>query len=271
MPSPTLERIEDYYDAVPRAASRAEDHGSLTLFVNIGAGWPYYARPRRRWRGEVEAEHVRSVRARQRALGVPEAFEWVAEVTPGLADAARAAGLSVQAHPLLVLDRRAWRAAPAPRGVAVRIVPAGAAELAALRAVASLAFGEPGTAVGPTGRTDLPAATAAVSSASVADLRERMRNGQTVLAAAYDVEGPLAVGSHQPMGRVSEIAGVGTLPAARRRGLAAAVTSALVTDALEGGVDVVFLSAADDDVARVYRRLGFAPVATAMIAEPPVP
>jgi predicted GNAT family acetyltransferase len=73
------------------------------------------------------------------------------------------------------------------------------------------------------------------------------------------------------VGAVSEIAGVGTLPAARRRGLAAAVTSALVGDALGRGIDVVFLSAADEDVARVYRRLGFEPIATAMIAEPAVP
>jgi predicted GNAT family acetyltransferase len=105
----------------------------------------------------------------------------------------------------------------------------------------------------------------------VADLRERLRAGRSVLAAAYGGGAPLAVGIHQPAGGVTEIAGVGTLPAHRRRGLAAAVTSALVADALDRGVEVVFLSAADGDVARVYRRLGFAPIATAMIAEPPVP
>jgi len=267
----TLERIEVYYDSVPRAASRAEDHGPLTLFVNQGAGWSYYARPRRGWQGTVEPEHVRSVRARQRALGLPESFEWVAEVTPGLADAARAAGLHVHAHALLVLDAAGWRPAPAPPGVEVRVVPSGAPDLASLRAVASLAFAEPGTAVGPAGRPELLLETAAVSAASVTDLRERLRTGLTVLVAGYGVEGPLAVGSHQPVGAVSEIAGVGTLPAARRRGLAAAVTSALVRDALGRGVDVEFLSAADEDVARVYRRLGFAPIATAMIAEPAVP
>jgi ribosomal protein S18 acetylase RimI-like enzyme len=271
VPSTPLARIEDYYDAVPRAASRAEDHGPLTLFVNRGAGFPYYARPRRGWQGPVEAEHVRAVRARQRALGVPESFEWVAEVTPGLAGAARAAGLHVHEHPLLALDPAAWRPAAAPPGAEVRVVAAAAPDLATLRAVASLAFGEPGTSVGATGRSDVAAAAAAVSPAGVRDLRERLRSGLTVLAAAYNAEGPLAVGSHQPVGAVSEIAGVGTLPAARRRGLAAAVTSALVGDALDRGVEVVFLSAADEDVARVYRGLGFEPIATAMIAEPPVP
>ena len=271
MSGTTIDRIEDYYDAVPRSASRTEEHGSLTLFVNPGPGWPYYARPRRGWPGDVEAEHVRAVRARQRELGVPEAFEWVAEVTPSLAAAARAAGLHVHEHPLLALDPAAWSAAPAPPGAEVRLVPAGEPDLAALRAVASLAFGEPGTAVGATGPAELPAAGAAVSGAAVRDLRERLRGGLTVLAAAYGPDGPLAVGSHQPVGTVTEIAGVGTLPAARRRGLAAAVTSALVRDALGRGIEVVFLSAQDEAVARVYRRLGFRPLATAMIAEPAVP
>jgi predicted GNAT family acetyltransferase len=77
------------------------------------------------------------------------------------------------------------------------------------------------------------------------------------------------VGSHQPAGGVTEIAGVGTLPSARRRGLAAAVTSELVRDAIDRGIEVVYLAAADDDVARVYHRLGFRRIATALVAEPP--
>src|SRR4051794_6288286 len=93
-----LERIEDYYDAVPRTGGRAEQHGPLTLFVNGGAGWPYYARPRRGWPHPATAAHVRTVRARQRKLGMPEAFEWVAEVAPALAPAAREAGLLVHEH-----------------------------------------------------------------------------------------------------------------------------------------------------------------------------
>ncbi len=54
----TLERIEDYYDTVPRSVCRVEEHGPLTLFVNRGAGWPYYARPRRGWPERVTAAHV---------------------------------------------------------------------------------------------------------------------------------------------------------------------------------------------------------------------
>ena len=268
MPRTRLDLIEHYYDTVPRSVSRTEEHGPLTLFVNRGAGWPYYARPARGAHEEVTTAHVHAVQARQRALGVPEAFEWVAEVTPALAAVARAAGLRVHAHPLLVLDGGAWRPAAPPAGVTVRIAGADDPELALLRSVASLAFAEPGTAVGRTGRRELLATATAMPAAAVSEVRERIAADLLVMAAAFDGEGPLAVGSHLPVGRVTEVAGVGTLPAARRRGLGAAVTSELVRDALARGVELVFLTAQDGDVARLYRRLGFRQLATAMIAEP---
>ena len=50
---------------------------------------------------------------------------------------------------------------------------------------------------------------------------------------------------------MSEVVGVATLPAARRRGLGTAVTSALIEDGLGVGLDAVFLSAGDKVVAWV--------------------
>jgi predicted GNAT family acetyltransferase len=70
------------------------------------------------------------------------------------------------------------------------------------------------------------------------------------------------------VGGVSEIVGVATLPAFRRRGLAAVVVDCLIDHALAHGVTTVFLSAGSDDVARVYARLGFRRVGTACTAEP---
>ncbi|GAA2346313.1 hypothetical protein Scani_37560 [Streptomyces caniferus] len=46
------------------------------------------------------------------------------------------------------------------------------------------------------------------------------------------------------------------------------MTAALVADARSRGVETVLLSAGDEDVARLYARLGFRSVATALIAEP---
>ncbi|MFF2547953.1 GNAT family N-acetyltransferase [Kitasatospora sp. NPDC058063] len=269
---PLLDEIERYYDAVPRSAARTEDFGPLTLFVRDGGGWPYYARPALGHGGPAAtAEDVRRVLERQRELGVPEAFEWVAEQTPELRAAVEAAGLTVHEHPLLVLGPQD-EAAPAPElpeQVEVRVLAPDAPELAVALAVPHLAFGDPGTAVGPTGAAELATAAAELTAAGTAEqVARRIAAGTTVLATALEDGTALCAGQHNPVGPVTEVAGVGTLPSARRRGLGLAVTAALVAHARANGVRTVFLSAADEDVARIYRRAGFRTFATALIAEP---
>ncbi|WP_405887740.1 GNAT family N-acetyltransferase [Streptomyces sp. NBC_01136] len=260
----SLARLEHYYDSVPRAAARAEDFGPLTLFVRETTGWPYYARPTLDWTGPAAtAEDVERVRARQRELCVPEAFEWVAEVTPGLREAVEATGLRVHAHPLMI--RTDATPLPGPHPL-VRVLDPEDPLLAGALAVPHVAFAAPGTAVGEAGPAEL-AAEITAHAEEVPAATDRIRAGRTVLAAAVENGCVLCSGMHLPVGRVSEIAGVGTLPTARRRGLALAVTAALVSDARERGVDTVFLSAGDEDVARMYGRLGFRTVATALIAE----
>jgi predicted GNAT family acetyltransferase len=66
----------------------------------------------------------------------------------------------------------------------------------------------------------------------------------------------------------SEIVAVATLPAYRRRGLGSTVTSTLVEHAFGSGVDLVLLSAQNDDVARIYEKLGFARIGAVGAAEP---
>ncbi|MFD5424423.1 GNAT family N-acetyltransferase [Streptomyces sp. NPDC127084] len=268
-PSPLLDRIERYYDAVPRTGARAEDFGPLTLFVREGQGWPYYARPALGSAAVPSADDVDRVRTRQRELGVPESFEWMAETAPGLRAAAEAAGLVVNEHPLMAL-MGGTVSAPAPDGASVRVVGPGDPVLPSALAVPRLAFAEPGTGVGKAGADELTQATRAVAGdGTVEQLTARMRAGLTVVAAAVADGEALCAGRHQPVGEVAEIVGVGTLPSARRRGLGVAVTAALVADARARGVSTVFLSAADGDVARIYARAGFRRVATALIAEPP--
>jgi GNAT superfamily N-acetyltransferase len=197
------------------------------------------------------------VRARQRELGVPESFEWVHEVTPSLIDAVRAAGLEALEAPLMVMEEFA---APAhdPR---VRLLGAGDPALAAARAVADVAFAAAGTAVGPEG----PAERDAALKPDLDFLRDRLRRRITVTAVAETADGVVASGSHQPVGDVTEVVGVATLPSFRRQGLGAAVTGALVADALEHGAGIVFLSAGSEEIARVYGRLGFRRIGTAFI------
>jgi GNAT superfamily N-acetyltransferase len=261
-----LRAIDAYLDAVPRSLARTEEIGPFTLFVNEGLGWRYYARPRP---GETTftAGDVARVRGRQRELVQPEEIEWIEDLAGGVGPAAEAAGLRVTRMPLMRLPRDAFTPVPPPAGSVVS--PAEPGDLARATAVAMLAFGEPGTRIGQAGPEALAAATAQVDAGTLEVGRDRLARGLTVTAVAT-VEGvPVAVGSHQPIGGVSEIVGVGSLPAFRRRGLGAAVTSALDEDAFARGVETLFLSAGDETVARVYARVGFRTIGRVGAAAPP--
>ncbi|WP_431676690.1 GNAT family N-acetyltransferase [Kitasatospora sp. KL5] len=60
----------------------------------------------------------------------------------------------------------------------------------------------------------------------------------------------------------SELAGVGTRPAFRGRGIAAAVTAALAEAMFHKGADSVWLEYSGDGSRRVYERIGFRPQGT---------
>jgi len=65
-----------------------------------------------------------------------------------------------------------------------------------------------------------------------------------------------------PFDRVAEVAGLATLEPFRRRGIATALTALAVRRALEQGVELVCLTAADERAGRVYERVGFVRHAT---------
>jgi len=261
-------RIDAFCDAVPRQRAVAEEIGPLLLFVPVGAGFPYYARPRAGHRSRLTAADVRAVRARQRELLIPESFEWIEQAAPEMAAAAAEAGLRVHAHPLLVLGELA-AAPPLPPRVWAGVMNADHPDAVLAWSVPAVAFAHPGTAIGEATVTERDKVAANYDAATAEMLRVRLRAGQSVLAAASGPNGPLAAGSYQLEDGVAEITGVGVLPASRRRGLGAAVTRALAEHALARGASLVFLSASDAAVARVYARLGFREIGTAMIAEPP--
>jgi ribosomal protein S18 acetylase RimI-like enzyme len=262
-----IERIDAFCDAVPRQRARAEDLGPLVLFIPVGSGWPYYARPRVGRRPPVHATEIRSVRARQRELLIPESFEWLEQTAPLMASAAADAGLEVRRHPLLVLGELS--AAPrVPPRITIRLVSPDDSDLVLAWAVPGVAFGHPGTDIGEAGVTERDKLAADHDGSTIEMLRERLESGRSALATAAGPSGPLAAGSYQLSDGVAEITGIGVLPASRRRGLGAAVTYALAADAVRRGAQVVFLSATDATVARIYERLGFREIGTAIIAEP---
>lgn len=259
--------LEQYYDTVPRSVARAEDFGSLTLFVREGPGFALYGRPTLGHPGPVTAADLQRVLARQRELEVPRSIEWVDETTPSLAGVAAAAGLHVHRHPLMLLQNEADAAAPSD-APAARILAPDDPVLPAVGSAQHLGFGTPGTARGEVGRAELAEAAARPDALAAAErLATTIRSGRSPHAAVVEDGAVLSAGAHIPLGTTTEIVGVATLPSERRRGLGAAVTAALVADARGRGIETIFLSAGDDDVARVYGRLGFVGVGTALIAD----
>jgi GNAT superfamily N-acetyltransferase len=257
-----LECIERYFAAAPLPDARIEDAGALDVPVG-SPDWPYPARPRRG--ATVTADDVRAAVGVQRRAGLPVALEWVCESAPTAAAAVREAGLVVEESPLLVA------ADPVdlllPYGVRLYLVGADDPELPRYQRVAATAFANPG---GPADVHDVPLDTSPEARARTEVLRERIASGRTVMMVAVEDGRPVAVGSHQPVdidGReISEVVGVATLPRLRGRGLGAGMASALVAHATETA-DLVFLAAGDDDVARVYERVGFARLATSAVAD----
>lgn len=264
--APTLDRLERYYDSAPRERSRVEEIGPFTLFVAT-SGWPYYARPRLAETTTATVDDVRAVFARQRELDVPQALEWVDEMTPGLVDVVRSAGATVERCPILVLNGKPV----GTPGTARMLEAADRADIAAAQAAISMSFQHGGTSTGAAG---LEARDEQLrSSAATPDdgaLRARLAAGTVRMAAVNAPDapdaGPVGGGSHIPVGDVTEVVGVGVLPAFRCRGLAGHLTYVLAQDALTHGVTTVFCSAQSDDVARVYEAVGFRRVGTACIA-----
>lgn len=251
-----LTRIETYYDTVPRAVATVEEVGPFTLFLaDPATGWRFYARPRLGADGDVTPDDVRRVLSRQAELGVPQALEWVDEVTPALLPAVRAAGPrppepaphEPELCPLLVLPEDAEL--PAPNG-STRVLTGADPDL-------PLAIGA--VSAGFRGRDE-------VAAKDPGRQAEMVARGLLVIVAAYDASGAVVGGgSAAPRGDVAELMGIAVVPSARRRGLGAAVTARLVTACREAGVRTVFLSAATDEAAGVYRALGFERRATACI------
>jgi predicted N-acetyltransferase YhbS len=261
-----LECIERYFAVAPLPDARIEAAGALDVPIAEPA-WPYPARPRSGG-GPVTADDVRAALALQEAAGLPAAVEWVPELSPETAAAARAVGLNVEELPLLVAMDPVELLLPA--GVDLYVVGADDPQLARYQWVAATAFAHPG---GASDASHVPEDVSAEARARTTALRERIASGRTVMMVAVEDGEPVAVGAHQPVevdgSEVSEVVGVATLPRLRGRGLGAGITSALVAHATETA-GMVFLAAGDDDVARVYERVGFARLATTAVAESPV-
>jgi ribosomal protein S18 acetylase RimI-like enzyme len=176
-------------------------------------------------------------------------FEFFEALWPGLADElARAGFTSVQRQPLYLCGPQA--PAPGPgAGVTVRQVRASDpdGDLRLFLHIQAAAFAEEETArPGPEHH-------------EVARLREELLAGAQRCCLGLVGGEPAGAGSALDAEGTCEIAGVGTLPAWRGRGVAAAVTAALAAEHFQRGGTLAWLSAVDEGAGRVYARAGFLP------------
>ena len=182
---------------------------------------------------EVFAERDRTARV--------EHFE---ELNPHLREALEAAGWSLSERaPVMACTPEALVVPPAPDGLVLERVGPDAAEplVRALLAAQKTAFEDPH----------------GVGEADVTKLRAWAAEAP-VFAGLIDGE-VVGAGLASKIARgVAEVAGVATLPAFRRRGIAAAITAAAAAAAFEAGAELAWLTAADEDAARLYGRAGFA-------------
>ena len=265
-----LRSIDAYMDEAPRASARVETVGPFDLF--LGRWWPFYARPALA-ASAFKRRDVEAVLARQRALEVPEAFEWIDDLRPDVALAVRAADLEAAEHPLMYLD--ALMPPRVPDGFAVSLLGP-ADDLAPPRAVAEVGFAHPGTAAGAASHDEAAAEAGKPLDMSMdAFVCGEMSAGRTLVAVACAETAdppplPVAVGTAVIRDDVAELVGIATLPAFRRKGIASALTSALARGTLKLGCPTVFLTSDDEIVARIYERVGFSRIGTACSAERPV-
>jgi GNAT superfamily N-acetyltransferase len=131
---------------------------------------------------------------------------------------------------------------PAPEVPGLRIELAGPAQLDAVVAVDSAAFGDDPALVRLWFEPHLRATCAAVVVATLAD---------ELVATAHTVR------SDGLAGPCLYVGGVAVLAQARRRGVGAAISSCLLARGFAAGAELAHLNPDTDAAARIYERLGF--------------
>ncbi|MEV5961584.1 GNAT family N-acetyltransferase [Kribbella sp. NPDC051952] len=169
--------------------------------------------------------------------------ELVEEASPGLAEALAGKGMTIVSHlPLLVVEPSELVFPELPAGVSTEVVESDEQQAEA-NAVSAEAYEmeSPDSPVQPD-----PA------------------DGGCVLVRVDGV--PVASASWTAVADgVTEVAGVGTIHSHRRRGLGGIATAYATQQAFElTGATLAWLTPGDDGADRVYRRLGYAPRATAV-------
>jgi ribosomal protein S18 acetylase RimI-like enzyme len=243
------DRIQSYLRTTAHGFWEAVPIPPFTAFFNPRDPLRYlnYAIPDERAEGDLSAplEELRETfRSRDR---LPR-FEYVEGFAPGLAGSLEAVGFEVELRAPLMTCPAGEIAAP-PRVQGLTVVPA-VDDPRATITVGNRAFGA----------GDEPEA----SDDDVSEWLVRAETRGLSLLGLLDSE-PVAIASATPpLDGLSEVAGVGVLERARRRGVGAAMTAAAARAAAAEGAELLFLSPGSDGAQAVYTRVGFRPAETTL-------
>jgi ribosomal protein S18 acetylase RimI-like enzyme len=240
-------RIQAYLRATARGFYDAVPVTPFTCFFHPGDPLRYfnYAIPDEPAGGDLREELDR-LRATFRERDRLPRFEYVERFAPDLAGSLEQAGFELELRAPLMTCPAA--AVEPPALSKLEIVPA-ADDLRAYLTVGRRAFGA----------GDEPEA-----SDEEVEARRARQDVSTALLGLVDGEPVAVAAATPPLDGLSEVAGVGVLEHARRRGIGGAMTAAAARDAGAKGAELVFLAPGSDDARSVYERIGFRPAETAL-------
>lgn len=242
-------RLQTYLREVARQQYDAIATPPFTIFCHPSQNLIYfnYAIPDRAVAGEQQAA-LSALREAFAERGRRPRFEYIEEFAPELAPALREAGFVEDARLQLMVCTPETLQAPAdvPGLTVTPMSPQSSCEEARdYLATARQGF-DPSNVVVP----------------SESEAEEYLRDARGAFLGRLDGEPAGVAAFMAPIGGVTEIAGIATREAYRRRGVASALTAYAARHAFEQGVEIACLSAADAQAGRVYERVGFRPYAT---------
>jgi ribosomal protein S18 acetylase RimI-like enzyme len=246
-----IERLQSYLRETARAQYEAESIPPFTAFFHPHDILTFlnYAVPDAPASGDL-GDAVAALRAAYHRRRRRARLEFIEEFAPGLPPSLRAAGLLEEARqPLMVCTPETWRL---PQGVPGLSIATLAADSPLEAIKENLATNELGFD---------PRASGTFSDEDARRFRSGLERGRAFTAYLDGL--PAGAGMFNPPREgLAELVGIATLEPFRRRGVAAALTAHMARAAFALGVELAFLTAADEGASRVYERAGFRRAAT---------